>query len=124
MTIENPHRSPNARSLAKLGTLPDLRRNWTDYSPKYNVAFKTAILVQAVLAIVTKLVLDFPPGQTHRAFWVALVCQWSMVWIILFRRPMHPTRFDLFLVRYGIVPLLFLVAGVGPWYLRMLGVQT
>jgi hypothetical protein len=122
MTIDNPYQSPNAESPAKLGEVPNARNNWTDYSPEYNVAFKTALLVQAVLAVVTALVLDF--GQTHRAFWVALLCQWAMVWIILFRRPMHPTRFDLSLVRYGIVPLLFIVAGAGPWFLRLLGVQT
>ena len=122
MTIENPYQSPNAESPAKLGTVPDFRRNWTDYSPEYNAAFKTALLVQAVLAIVTALVLDF--GQTHRAFWVAFLCQWAMAWIILLRRPTHPTRFDLSLVRYGIVPLLSIVAGVGPWFLRLLGVHT
>lgn len=28
------------------------------------------------------------------------------------------------IVRYGIVPLLFIVACVGPWFLWLLGVQT
>lgn len=79
-------------------------------------------MIQAVLAIVTALFLDF--GQTHRAFWVACLCQWAMVWIMLCQRPMHPTRLDLSLVRFGIVPLLLIVAGAGPWFLRLLGVQT
>ncbi len=81
---------------------------------------KTALLIQAMLAFVTALVLD--SGRTHRAFWVALLCQWAMVCVILIRRPMCPTRLDLSLVRYGIVPLLFIVAGAGPWFLRLLGV--
>ncbi len=81
---------------------------------------KTAIVIQAGLAFMTALVLDF--GQMHRAFWVAFLCQWAMVWIILFRRPMCPTWFDLSLVRYGIVPLLFIVAGAGPRFLRLFGV--
>ena len=70
----------------------------------------------------TVLMLDF--GQTHRAFWVAFLCQWAMVWIVLFRRPMHPTRLDLAIVRFGIVPILMLVVGAGPWLLRVLGIQT
>jgi hypothetical protein len=122
MTLNNPYQSPNAESPATEGGLPDSRNNWKDYSPIYNAAFKTALLLQAVLAIVTALILDF--GQTHRAFWVACLCQWAMVWIILFRRPMRPTWLDLSLVRYGIVPLLLIVAGAGPWFLRILGVQS
>jgi hypothetical protein len=120
MGTDNPYQSPNAgKSPSKV---PESRKNWTDYSPKYNTAFKTALLLQTGLAVVTALVLDF--GQTHRAFWVAILCQWAMVWIILFRRPMYPTWFDLSLVRYGIVPLLFIIAGAGPWFLRVLGMQS
>jgi len=122
MTMDNPYKSPNAESSAEMGVVLGSRNSWRDYSPEYNAAFKTALLMQAVLAVVTALVLDF--GQTHRAFWVAFLCQWAMVWIMLFRRPMQPTRFDLAIVRYGIVPLLFFVAGAGPWFLRLLGVQT
>jgi hypothetical protein len=121
MTIDNPLQSPNPESSPKRGAASESRKNWTDYAPEYNAAFKTALLIQAVLAVVTSLLLDF--GQTHRAFWVAFLCQWAIVWIILFRRAMYPTWFDLSLVRYGIIPLLFIVAGVGPWFLRLLGVQ-
>ena len=96
-------------------------RNWKDYSQEYNGAFWTALKLQLVLAIVTTLVLDM--GQTHRAFWVAFLGQWVVAWIILIRRPMHPTRTDLAVVRYGIIPLLLIVAGFGPALLRLRGVQ-
>jgi hypothetical protein len=96
-------------------------RNWKDYSQDYNGAFRTALKLQLGLAIVTALVLDM--GQTHRAFWVAFLGQWVAAWIILFRRPMQPTRTDLALVRYGIIPLLVIVAGFGPTLLRLLGIQ-
>jgi hypothetical protein len=122
MTIDNPFQSPNAESLENPGVVLHSRNNWTGYSPEYNAAPKTAMLVQAVLAVVTSLVPDF--GHTHRAFRVAFLCQWARVWIILFRPPMHPIWFDLSLVRYGIVPVLFIVAGAGPWFLRLPGVQT
>ena len=121
MAIDNPYQSPNPESSAELPEVPEYRSKWTDYSPEYNAALKTAFFIQAILAVVTALLLDF--GQMHRAFWVAFLCQWAMVWIILHRRAMHPTRFDLLLVRYGIVPLLFIVVGAGPWFLRLLGVQ-
>ena len=122
MKIDNPFQSSNAESPTELGEALGRRNNWTDYSPEYNVAFKKALLIQAVLAVLTALILD--SGQTHRAFLVALVCQWAMIWIILFRRPMHPTRFDILIVSYGICPILFIVAAEGPWFLRLLGVQT
>ena len=122
MTVDNPYQAPNVESSAKLGEKPPSRKDWTRYSPEYNAALKTGLLIQAVLAVATALVLDF--GQTHRAFWVAFLCQWAMVWIMLFRRPNNPTWFDLLLVRYGIVPLLIIVAGAGPWLLRLLGTQT
>ena len=122
MTADNPHQSPHENeSPAELCESLGSRNNWKDYSPEYNAAFKTALLLQAVLAVLTALILDF--GQTHHAFWVAFLCQWALIWIILFRRPVHPTRFDLALVQYSIVPLLFLIACAGPWFLRLLGVQ-
>ena len=122
MSIDNPYKAPNADPPAETRDLAASRNNWKDYSPEYNAAFKTALLLQAVFAVLTALVLDL--GQTHRAFWVALLCQWAMVWIILFRRPMNPTRLDLAIVRYGIVLVLIIVAGAGPWLLRLLGLQT
>ncbi|MCY2984163.1 MAG: hypothetical protein NTY15_11095 [Planctomycetota bacterium] len=112
----------NPESPANLPSVPESRTNGPYYSPEYNAAFKTALLNQTALAVITLLVLDF--GQTHRAFWIAFLCQWAMVWIILFRRAMHPSWFDLTLVRYGIVPLLFIVAIAGPWFLHLLGVRT
>jgi hypothetical protein len=121
MAIDNPYQSPAPESPPERTKAPENRGSWNKYSPEYIAAFKTALLVQAMLAVVTLLVLDF--GQMHRAFWVAFLCQWAMVWIILCRRSMHPTWFDLLLVRYGIVPLLFVVAGAGPRFLRILGMQ-
>jgi len=122
MSIDNPYKSPNADPPSETRDVAAPRNGWKDYSPEYNAAFKTALLLQAVFAVLTALVLDF--GQTHRAFWVAILCQWAMAWIILFRRPMNPTLLDLAIVRYGIIPVLILVASAGPWLLRLLGVQT
>ena len=97
-------------------------KNWKDYSQEYNSAFKVGLLIQGLLAVLTLLVLDY--GQTHRAFWVSFLCQWAMVWIILLRRPTHPTRLDLAIVRYGIGPSLILIVCAGPWVLRMLDLNA
>lgn len=97
------------------------RRNWRDYSPEFNAAFRTALIIQGVSAVLTSLMLDF--GQTHRAFWVAFLCHWAAVWIILLRRPIDPTRLDLLIVRYGIIPLLLIVANLGPLMIRVLEIQ-
>jgi hypothetical protein len=72
---------------------------------------RTGLLLQAVLAVLTALILD--SGQMHRAFWVAFLAQWVMVWVIPFRRPLSPRQLDLAIVRYGIIPLLVIVAGLG-----------
>ena len=122
MTIDNPYQTPTAEMTSQAGTKPGCRKNWREYASEYNAAFKTALMIHGLLAVLTALVLDF--GQMHRAFWGAFLCQWAMVWIILFRRPIQPTRLDLAIVRYGIVPILILIVCVVPWMLRMLGVQT
>jgi hypothetical protein len=120
MSIDNPYESPHADPVTRdVAATKDI---WNDYSPQYNTALKTALLLQAVIAVLTALALDL--GQMQRAFWVAFLCQWAMVWIILLRRPSRPTRLDLAIVRYGIVPLLIIVVITGPWLLRLLGVQT
>lgn len=106
MPEPNPYESPQTSATEGMEGQPTKRKR-LDYSPKYNKAFLTGILIQAVLAIVTALVLD--GGQTHRAFWVAFLCQWAMTWILLFRRPLEPTKLDLAIVRFGIVPIMLMI---------------
>jgi len=117
MSTPNPYESPESQRVAASPT-----RNWTDYSPVFNGAMWTGLKVQAVLAVLTALMLD--SGQIHREFWVAMLCQWSTVFMILVRRPMAPTKLDLAVVRYGIIPLLLIVAIVGPHFLRFLGIPS
>ena len=90
----------------------DAKVNWTDYSQSYNAAFITGLKIQAVLGILTALILDF--GVMHRMYWIAMLSQWMLVWILLFRRPRSPTRLDLQITRYGIIPLFTLIAFLGP----------
>lgn len=104
----NPYESPKA----DLRTQPiQPPQNWRDYAPEYNRAIVQGLIIQGVLCLLSALVLDM--GQMHRAFWVALLCQWAVVWMLLFRRPMNPTKLDLAIVRYGIVPIYALVVIIG-----------
>lgn len=59
MALDNPYQSPDPESPAKQRQVSESRRNWMDYSTEYNPAFKAAFLLQAVLAVVTALLLDF-----------------------------------------------------------------
>ncbi len=54
------------------------------------------------------------PGRLHAHSGLRYCASGRWLWIILLRRPMNPTRSDLKLVRYGIVAMLFIVAGAGP----------
>ena len=96
------------------------RHNWIDFSPKYNAALWTALKVQAVLCILTALNLDM--GDSHRVFWVAFLCHWVTILIILLRRPMNPTRLDLVIVCYAIIPLLLAIYALGPELQDYLGI--
>jgi hypothetical protein len=40
--------------------------------------------------------------------------------MVLFRRPIAPTLVDLWIVRYGILPLTVLILLIGPWFLEVL----
>ena len=71
----------------------------------------TGLKIQAVLAVLTALMLDF--GQIHREFWLAMLCQWATVFMILLRRPMAPLKTDLAIVRYGIIPFQVVVTVFG-----------
>lgn len=115
----NPYEPPNAACSAEQPTMAG--RNLKEYSPEYNSAFLTAVVLQSSLALITALVLDH--GQTHRAFWVAFLCQWATTCIVLFRRPMNPTRTDLLIVRYGIIPMMAIVTSFGPILVRHLGID-
>jgi hypothetical protein len=90
-----------------------------ELAPPYLADMRAAIILQVGIGILAALVIDF--GQTLRAFAVAFLCQWAVTWIILYRRPMNPTRLDRLAIRYGILPVLLLILLCGATWLRWLG---
>jgi len=93
---------------------------WTDFSQKdYYPAMRTALIWQGILGILAVLMLDM--GQTRQVFGVAFLCHWAIIWLILFRRPLAPSRLDLWIVRYATLPLMILIGRLGPAFLRVIG---
>src|SRR5438477_12057466 len=81
--------------------------NWTDYAPEYNAAIITALKVQIPIVISSFLMMDH--GETRRACAVAVLSHWATVILILIRRSLSPTKFDLSFVRIGFLPIITLV---------------
>lgn len=115
MEHPNPYESPKRFESASDGAVPPPA---TGYSPEYDQAFRTSVVVAAASGVLSALVLD--NGVTGRAFFVAILCHMAMTSLIMARRPSSPTAFDLWLVRWGLIPLGLLIATVGTWAVTVL----
>ncbi len=115
MEHPNPYESPKSVDSASDVAAPPTEAG---YSPEYNRAFRTSAIVAAASGVLSALVLD--NGVTGRAFFVALLCHMAMTSLIMARRPLSPTAFDLWLVRWGLIPLGLLIATVGTWAVTVL----
>lgn len=93
-----------------VGSVPMKHRSFhlsDDVSAAYKPALYKSVQLQALLFILTSLVLD--RGQMRRYFIFAMCGQWAGTIIILFRRPTSPTKTDLSFIRYALLPLFLLV---------------
>ncbi len=101
-------------------TVPD-RSSFT-FSDAYWPALKVAVILQAVLGILTALMLD--GGRSFVFFEVAFVGHWIGILLIMGRRPLTPTRFDLIYVRYGVIINLVLAGIIAPAVWSLIGEST
>ena len=62
-----------------------------------------AVCLQVPIWLFTLLILDF--GQMNRACSVAIMSHWLVVALITYRRPQTPARGDLFVARFGFIPI-------------------
>ena len=76
------------------------------------------LALQSVLAVLSLLVLD--GGDTARLSGVALAAFWGGALVALLRRPRTPTRLDLWLLRWGCLPLVVgvQILGRSVWHWR------
>jgi TatA/E family protein of Tat protein translocase len=78
-------------------------------SPLYWPALRFGILVQAVLGILTALILDM--GQSFAVLKIAFLSHWLGIFLLWARRPISPTKTDILFVRWG-TPLLMMAIGL------------
>ncbi len=76
-------------------------------SDSYRGPLWRALGVQALIALLSVLVLD--GGDTAKLSGVALIAFWVSVFVIILRRPRNPTQVDLWLIRWGFLPLVIFV---------------
>jgi hypothetical protein len=82
-------------------------------SPLYKSAIKLAVLQQVILLILSSLLLD--SGSMFRVCSVAAIAHWMAIVMIIARRPVSPTGFDLGIIRWGFVPLGIVVGRLAPF---------
>jgi len=87
-------------------------------SPAYRKADFEALTIQAILGVFSLLILD--GGATARYCGIALFAFWGGATVLIWRRPLSPTRMDIELIRFGYLPVIalafFLASYV--WHLR------
>ena len=72
-------------------------------SPSYRKPVFEAFALQALLGLLSTLVLD--GGTTARICGIALVAFWTGVAVLIWRRPESPIQTDIELLRFGYLPL-------------------
>jgi hypothetical protein len=68
-------------------------------SPEYRRPVFEAIVLQALLGLISGMVLD--GGDCRHICGVALIAFWSGAAVLMLRHPKHPTKKDLELVRFA-----------------------
>lgn len=71
------------------------------FSPSWEQAIKSGLIIQAIFAIFFALMLD--GGWMLNIYKVAWFGQFLVSILLIFRRRRSPTKFDLMFVRYGIL---------------------
>jgi hypothetical protein len=74
---------------------------------------RDGLILQSVLLVLSGLLLD--GGLTAEINLIAWAAFWGGILVLLVRRPEMPTRFDLWVLRWGYLPLLVVVQIVARW---------
>ena len=90
-----------------------------EFSPRYGSALNQAIVLQIVFGVLTALMLDM--GQSFGFFKVAFLGHWVGILLIIGRRPLSPTKVDIFFIRWGILLLLAITGGIAPLVWKIIG---
>ncbi len=72
-------------------------------SKDYQSALKVALLLQIIIGLGAAIAID--GGLTFDMWWRSMAVYWGCFVVMVFRRPNTPTKVDLWMIRYGFVPL-------------------
>jgi hypothetical protein len=78
-----------------------------EVSKEYWKALKVSLVFQVIFTLLAGLILD--GGQCAQWCGVSLVAWWGWFLVVVFRRPMAPTKVDLFLVRWSFPIVCFFI---------------
>jgi hypothetical protein len=88
-------------------------------SSEYSRPVKAALVQQGIVLILGLLMLD--GGLTLHMAMLAVIAFWLAFGIVIARRPLAPTRSDLFLVRYGFLLAFVTILIVAPYVWKAMG---
>ena len=82
-------------------------------SASYRRAIFDALVLQVVLGALSMMLLD--GGRVAHTTGIAVLAFWSGAALVIIRRPTAPTPTDLFLIRFGFLPLLIVTFALAEW---------
>jgi len=82
-------------------------------SASYRRAIFDALVLQVVLGALSMMLLD--GGRVAHTRGIAVLAFWSGAALVIIRRPTAPMPTDLFLIRFGFLPLLIVTFALAEW---------
>jgi hypothetical protein len=79
----------------------------------YRRAILDSLVLQVILGLLAMMVLD--GGRIAHTTGIAVLAFWIGATVVILRRPKSPTDWDLFLIRFGFLPLLTLTFALAEW---------
>jgi hypothetical protein len=86
----------------------------------YDSPIFEALAIQVVLGLVAWLVMDW--GQTAQICGIALVAFWGGAAVLIWKHRRSPSRADLWLIRFGYLPVIGITFFLVAWIWRLRGV--
>jgi TatA/E family protein of Tat protein translocase len=101
----------------RINTIPE--QSEFKLSPLFWPALRFGIIVQAILGVLTALMLD--TGESFNVFKVAFLGHWLGIFLLFARRPLSPTKTDIVFIRWGTPLLMMAIALVAPFVWTIIG---
>ena len=88
-------------------------------SPSYRKPIFEAVVLQVIVGILSLMILD--GGDCARICGAALLAFWGGAVVLIWRRPVTPTKTDLELIRFGYLPVVIIAFFIIQLVWRMRG---